>query len=483
MSRRSRTLSQQPTSTYKMATAIGPARQSVADAFQPTTGTDPPNPVRFELDEAPTDLRRLFGLANEFKEGDDVLGIASHSPAERDAARLQLSLLRVGGIRPARFSDDRELSDYVEEFGLDLQVAARIAGWTLGELREFLVNASEGAIRTVLPGLRSEVIAGVVKLMSNDNLICLRMRRRHLWHDLPNVATLEAVLLDMIQTFQLGDKTKHCVLAHLDEQMAVHAGRHRDDAARRSRSPGPVSSSSSPSPPPAPVTTERSASSAAQSAAQLIESTPGNGLIGVAFQSIGGTSAVNRVFGISVASLRAAAASVPALNFETGQGSAVTNGASDGIDMVKCEARAHSLARALRKLHGLTFDLDICATCHMGITLDDIEFIEETVLAAGPGLLHGPCGSARRFTGTHEMRDFVVHDRGFMNHDGSMTARTGTRLPSAPRTCTARGTRARSPSLSPKERAILVKLQHRGLDLGYGHDGAFPAPAARGPPV
>ncbi|KAJ3366425.1 hypothetical protein GGF32_005427 [Allomyces javanicus] len=549
-------------------------------------GADPPNPVRLVLDEAPTDLRRLFGLANEFKEGDDALGIASHSPAERDAARLQLSLLRVGDIRPDRFSNDRELTDYVEEFGLDLHVAARIAGWTLGELREFLVAASEDAIRTILPGLRSEVIAGVVKLMSNDDLICVASK---IWSppvpgstlgtrgrfasriqpnsatddpeevlmsvfeglsygcgdaifginivasDLSNVATLEAVLLDVIRTFQLGDKTKHCVLAHLDEQMAVHAGQHRDDALRRSRSPASSSTSSSSSPPP-PTATGRSTSPAAQTAAQLIESTPGHDLIGVAFQSIGGTSAVNRVFGISVASLRAAAGKVPALYYETGQGSAVTNGASDGIDMVTCEARAHGLTRALRnesgkwlivnsvvgfigpevhksrdqllracledlcmgKLHGLTFGLDICATYHMDITLDDIEFIQDTVFAAGPAFYMAVAGRndpmlsyittgfrdhprlrlAHGVHGTHEMRDFFVHDLGVMNHEGSMTDRAGDTAAVYAAYRDRKGDSRPQAEILAEGRAILAKLQRRGLDLGYGHDGAFRAPPA-----
>src|SRR5205085_5671868 len=91
--------------------------------------------------------------------------------------------------------------------------------------------------------------------------------------------------------------------------------------------------------------------------------------------------------------------------FETGQGSAVTNGAADGVDMVTLEARAYGVARSIQqatgawtivndvagfigpevfrtaeqleracledvvmaKLHGLTMGLDVCATFHMGI--------------------------------------------------------------------------------------------------------------------
>src|SRR5262249_48902196 len=129
--------------------------------------------------------------------------------------------------------------------------------------------------------------------------------------------------------------------------------------------------------------------------------------VDVAFQSLAGTSsALAGMVGLDADGITELARGFPALYFETGQGSEVTNGCAGGIDMVTLEARTYGLARAIRaaagtpwtivndvagfigpevfrtagqleracledtamaKLHGLTFGLDVCATFHMGI--------------------------------------------------------------------------------------------------------------------
>src|SRR5882762_2618949 len=104
--------------------------------------------------------------------------------------------------------------------------------------------------------------------------------------------------------------------------------------------------------------------------------------------------------------------------FETGQGSAVTNGVAEGVDMVTLEARAYGVARYLgqatgawmivndvagfigpevfrtgdqllracledtvmAKLHGLTMGLDVCATFHMGIDPTSLRQLTETIV-------------------------------------------------------------------------------------------------------
>jgi ethanolamine ammonia-lyase large subunit len=146
---------------------------------------------------------------------------------------------------------------------------------------------------------------------------------------------LEATLHDIITTFGLEGSTRHCVLAHIDDQMKVRRGDHLEALKHHH-----VSEYTTP---------------AAVNASQLAETTPSATLVPVAFQSLGGTTATNRVFGISVESLRnhlLGPNSPRAQYFETGQGSAVTNGSADGVDMVVCESRAHGLARALRNESG-----------------------------------------------------------------------------------------------------------------------------------
>ncbi|ORZ36280.1 ethanolamine ammonia lyase large subunit-domain-containing protein [Catenaria anguillulae PL171] len=516
--------------------------------FDPSADDDPHSvPTRpLHSTEAPEDLRLLYGQANEFKEGDEALGVSAPTPAHRLAARLQLSTFRLGDISPARFdapadSDPSRHSSNREP--------------------------NEARIREIMPGLRSEVIAGVVKLMSNEELIKVASK---IWNpvakgrslgtrgvfasriqpnsatddpeevlmsileglsygcgdaifginivasDLPNVATLESILLDVIQTFKLESATRHCVLAHIEEQMAVHANRHL------------------PLPPLLLFHT------GAQTAHTVLSSTPGSSLVRVAFQSIGGTTAVNRVFGVTVDSLLAHARSIPVssttgLYFETGQGSAVTNNAAHGIDMVTCESRAHGLARALRratghwcivntvagfigpevfktraqlvracledvtmgKLHGLTFGLDICSTYHMGCTLDDMQQVQDEVLRAGPGFYMSVAGrndpmlsyittgfrdhprlrETFGVRGTDEMRGFFADELGVMDAEGRMTSRAGDTEWVYVQYRKRKGDQRSEDELRAEARTILAKLQARGMDLGYGHDGAFGPPA------
>ncbi len=82
--------------------------------------------------------------------------------------------------------------------------------------------------------------------------------------------------------------------------------------------------------------------------------------VDLVFQSIGGTEATNRSFGIDLALLAEAQAAALALArgtvgqnvmyFETGQGSALSAGAHHGVDQQTIEARAYAVARQFRPL-------------------------------------------------------------------------------------------------------------------------------------
>ena len=49
----------------------------------------------------------------------------------------------------------------------------KIKDWTLGALKKFLLTQSESAIKIIIPGLLSDIIGCVVKLMFNDELIII----------------------------------------------------------------------------------------------------------------------------------------------------------------------------------------------------------------------------------------------------------------------------------------------------------------------
>jgi len=207
--------------------------------------------------------------------------------------------------------------------------------------------------------------------------------------EVESVAAIEATLADIATTFGVQEHLPHCVLAHIDVQAEAEAQ--------------------------APNTT------------------------GIWFQSIAGNDEANATFDISVQSMRdhAAKRSGPwGLYFETGQGADFTNGHGYGIDMVTWEARKYGFARALQrdvahakaqagdagepwlhlndvagfigpevfrskeqlvrccledivmgKLHGLCIGLDICATLHMSVSLDDLDWCIDQVMPANPAYL------------------------------------------------------------------------------------------------
>ena len=82
--------------------------------------------------------------------------------------------------------------------------------------------------------------------------------------------------------------------------------------------------------------------------------------VDLVFQSIAGTEAANKSFGITLSLLaeaRAAALSLKrgtvgdnVMYFETGQGSALSAHAHHGLDQQTCEARAHAVARPFKPL-------------------------------------------------------------------------------------------------------------------------------------
>jgi ethanolamine ammonia-lyase large subunit len=154
------------------------------------------------------------------------------------------------------------------------------------------------------------------------------------------------------------------------------------------------------------------------------------------FQSIAGTEAANRSFGVSLAVLREAYDAAQGLKrgtvgqnvmyFETGQGSALSANAHHGIDQQTCEVRAYAVARVfdpllvnsvvgfigpeylydgkeiLRaaledhfcgKLMGLPMGVDVCYTNHAEADQNDMDTILTMLAAAGVTYVMGVPGA------------------------------------------------------------------------------------------
>jgi ethanolamine ammonia-lyase large subunit len=166
------------------------------------------------------------------------------------------------------------------------------------------------------------------------------------------------------------------------------------------------------------------------------------GLIGqgvpvdLVFQSIAGTEAANRSFGVDLALLRQArdaglsqrrgSVGANVMYFETGQGSALSAGAHHGVDQQTCEARAYAVARAFDpllvnsvvgfigpeylydgkeiiragledhfcgKLLGLPIGVDVCYTNHAEADQDDMDNLLTLLAAAGVTFIMGVPGA------------------------------------------------------------------------------------------
>jgi ethanolamine ammonia-lyase large subunit len=151
------------------------------------------------------------------------------------------------------------------------------------------------------------------------------------------------------------------------------------------------------------------------------------------FQSIAGTEAANRAFGVNLALLKEAAGAAeerhPGANvmyFETGQGSALSSNAHSGIDQQTCEARAYAVARRFEpllvntvvgfigpeylydgkqilragledhfcgKLLGLPMGCDVCYTNHAEADQDDMDTLLSLLGLAGCNFIMGVPGA------------------------------------------------------------------------------------------
>jgi ethanolamine ammonia-lyase large subunit len=158
--------------------------------------------------------------------------------------------------------------------------------------------------------------------------------------------------------------------------------------------------------------------------------------VDLVFQSIAGTEAANRSFGIDLALLRQAQAAGLSLGrgtvgsnvmyFETGQGSALSANAHHGVDQQTLEARAYGVARAFDpllvnsvvgfigpeylydgkeiiragledhfcgKLLGLPLGVDVCYTNHAEADQDDMDNLLTLLAAAGVTFIMGVPGA------------------------------------------------------------------------------------------
>jgi ethanolamine ammonia-lyase large subunit len=383
------------------------------------------------------DLKTLLAKASPQRSGDELAGIAARSAEERVAAQMTLA-----DVTLATFLSDPLIpykDDEVTRLIFDTHDApafASIANMSVGEFRDWLLSDAAGPaeLAALAPAITPEIAAAVSKIMRLQDLVTAaakihvvtrfrntlglpgrlstRLQPNHPTDDpagiaasiidgltygsgdavigvnpvsdnLHSVETLLRVLDRIRERYQIPTQT--CVLAHVTTQM---------EAMRRG--------------------------------------TP----VDLVFQSIAGTEAANRSFGVGIGMLEEARQQALDLKrgtvgdnvmyFETGQGSALSANAHYGIDQQTCEARAYAVARNLKpllvntvvgfigpeylydgkqilraaledhfcgKLLGLPMGCDICYTNHAEADQDDMDAVLTLLGAAGVNYIMGVPGS------------------------------------------------------------------------------------------
>ena len=391
-------------------------------------------------------LSQIFVLANEFKEGDLNVGGTRDDRIRRES-RDALAALSLGDIGRADFVED-QVTEALHR-SLDPQLAGRVAHLTIAELKQILLS-SQGAswIEGHRNGVSSEAAAAVVKIMTNEELGALS---RHLFNPLPGreiAIGSPGHFGSRIQPNSPGDDETEILLSIL-EGLAYGCGDvilglnpASDDVDTIIRLEQLLQS----------VVERLKLPTRYCVLSDIVKQTTARSQtkVDVGFQSVAGTSkAILGMVGLDVDGLLDLARGFDGLYFETGQGSAVTNQAAEGVDMVTLEARAYGVARLIQqrtgswmivndvagfigpevfrtgeqllracledtvmaKLHGITMGLDVCATFHMGIGPSELRALTEHIVAqAAPAYLMAVAGNADPMLG-YMTTSFREHPR------------------------------------------------------------------------
>jgi len=382
-------------------------------------------------------LRVLLAKATPARSGDFLAGLAAETYAERMAARVCLAEVPL-----KTFLQDVLIPyehDEVTRLIIDshnAQAFSEISALTVGDFRNWLLldTTDTATLTRVAAGITPEMAAAVSKLMRNQDLILVakkcsvitafrntiglpghissRLQPNHPTDDprgiaaslvdgllygsgdaviginpatdsLPALMDLYHLVDEVIEHYAI--PTQSCILTHVTNQI------------------------------------------------QLIEK---GAPVDLVFQSIAGTEAANKTFGIDIALLEEARAAALSLKrgtvgnnvmyFETGQGSALSAKANHGVDQQTCEARAYAVARHLSplltntvvgfigpeylydgkqiiragledhfcgKLLGLPLGCDVCYTNHAEADQDDMDTLMTLLASAGLTFLMGIPGA------------------------------------------------------------------------------------------
>jgi ethanolamine ammonia-lyase large subunit len=383
------------------------------------------------------DLKALLAKASPLRSGDCLAGVAAQSAQERIAAQIALADLPL-----AHFLNEVVIpyeSDEITRLIIDRHEPAAfapVASLTVGGFRDWLLSdlANSESLAALAPGLTPEMVAAVAKISRNQDLILIAAKCR-VTTRFRNTIGLPGRLSSRLQPNHPTDDAKG-VLASVIDGLLLGCGdaviginpaldspqrcdellRLLDDLRQRIDLP-----------------TQSCVLTHVTTTLDLINR---GAPVDLTFQSIGGTEATNRSFGVDLALLHEAHQATLSLGrgalgdncmyFETGQGSSLSAGAHYNCDQQTLEARAYAVARVFRpllvnsvvgfigpeylfdgkqivragledhfcgKLLGLPMGCDVCYTNHAEADQNDMDILLTSLAVAGVTFVMGVPGA------------------------------------------------------------------------------------------
>ncbi len=383
------------------------------------------------------DLKDLMAKATPSRSGDYLAGVAASSAEQRVAAQMTLASL------PLRTFLQQSLIPYerdeVTRLIIDTHDAhafATVQHLTVGDFRDWLLSdeADELALSALAPGITPEMAAAVSKIMRVQDLILAAKKCRVITrfrntigladrlatrlqpnHPTDDASGIAASMVDGL-LYGAGDAVIGINPASDNVQQVIRIVHMLDEVIRHYDIP----------------TQSCVLTHITNTIAAIERGAP----VDLVFQSIAGTEAANRSFGINLALLAEASDAALSLGrgtlgnnlmyFETGQGSALSANANHGLDQQTCEARAYAVARRFKpllinsvvgfigpeylydgkqivragledhfcgKLMGLPMGCDICYTNHAEADQNDMDVLLTLLATAGCNFIMGVPGS------------------------------------------------------------------------------------------
>jgi ethanolamine ammonia-lyase large subunit len=383
------------------------------------------------------DLKDLMAKATPARSGDYLAGIAASSAEERVAAQMALADLPLALFLNqllVPYEDDEVTRLIVDTH--DAAAFAPIAHLTVGDFRNWLLGdgADSVTLAAVAPGITPEMAAAVAKIMRIQDLVLVarkcsvvtrfrntiglpgrmstRLQPNHPTDDASGIA---ASLLDGL-LYGSGDAVIGINPATDNVPQVISIVSMLDEIIARYGIPAQ--------------------SCVLTHVTNTIAAIERGAPVDLVFQSVAGTEAANRGFGITLSLLEEARQAALSLGrgtvgsnvmyFETGQGSALSAQAHHGVDQQTCEARAYAVARRFQpllvnsvvgfigpeylydgkqiiragledhfcaKLLGLPMGCDVCYTNHAEADQDDMDVLLTMLGAAGCTFVMGVPGA------------------------------------------------------------------------------------------